>query len=201
PVTPAQLPPEQRPAGVTHGTTTGTRLRPEDEVTTESQFAGQQAMYERRKLIDELVATGVPAVTAAGTGRGRAPFLVLLYLLIPLVAIAILVSQDEESEAEAPPPPKDGASAISVTAENVVFDTDTITLPADEETTIEFENKDSVQHNIAIYADDGADKDFFIGDLITATTVTYEVPPQKPGEYYFQCDIHPTSMNGTVVVE
>jgi len=187
---------------VTHGTTTGTRLRPEDEVTTEAQFAGQQAMYERRKLIDELVATGVPAVTAADTGRARAPFLVLLYLLIPLVAIVILVSQDEESEAE-PPPPSNGGSAIHVTAENVVFDTDTITLPANEEAPIEFENKDSVQHNIAIYPDDGAEVDeaLFVGELITTSTVTYEVPPQKPGEYFFQCDIHPTSMTGTAVVE
>jgi plastocyanin len=202
PATATQLPPEQRPPGVTHGTTTGTRLRPEDEATTEAQFAGQQAMYDRRKLIDELVATGVPAVTAADTGRARAPFLVLLYLLIPLVAIAILVSQDEESEAE-PPPPSNGGSAIHVTAENVVFDTDTITLPANEEAPIEFENKDSVQHNIAIYPDDGAEVDeaLFVGELITTSTVTYEVPPQKPGEYFFQCDIHPTSMTGTAVVE
>ena len=47
-------------------------------------------MYERRKLIDDLVSTGVPAVAATETERPRSPFAVILYLIVPLLAIAFL---------------------------------------------------------------------------------------------------------------
>ena len=32
-------------------------------------------------------------------------------------------------------------------------------------------------------------------------TTTYSVPALKSGTYYFQCDVHPTTMNGTFVVK
>ena len=39
-------------------------------------------------------------------------------------------------------------------------------------------------------------------DVITGpATTTYKVTPQKPGTYFFQCDIHPTFMFGTFVVK
>jgi plastocyanin len=33
------------------------------------------------------------------------------------------------------------------------------------------------------------------------TTTNYKVKPLKPGDYYYQCDIHPDSMNGTLTVK
>jgi plastocyanin len=88
-----------------------------------------------------------------------------------------------------------------VTAQNIAFDTDTIDLPADTETTITFDNQDSgVQHNIAIFTDDTLSEDLFRGDVITGPdTIDYPIPPLEAGEYYFHCDVHP-DMNGTVVV-
>jgi plastocyanin len=194
----------QRPAGVTHGTATGTRLRPEDEVTTEAQFQGQEAMYRRRKLLDELVATGVPEVAAVGAGRPRAPMLALLYILIPLIAIAILVGQDDESSAEgggnggAAPP----SGTVPITAEGVAFDTDEITVKAGEEVTIEFTNNDSVDHNVAVYETPDADQEIFSGETFSGPdTKTYPpFPAPDPGTYYFHCDVHPT-MNGDFIVE
>jgi hypothetical protein len=42
-----------------------------------------------------------------------------------------------------------------------------------------------------------ADAALFQGELITGPdTIEYEVPALDPGEFYFQCDVHPT-MNGT----
>jgi plastocyanin len=91
-----------------------------------------------------------------------------------------------------------------VTASGLAFDTDTISLPAGEPTTITFINEDAgVQHNIAIYpsADEiSPDTALFQGDLITGPAqVEYEIPALDAGESYFHCDVHPF-MNGTVVV-
>jgi plastocyanin len=92
------------------------------------------------------------------------------------------------------------AAANSVSAEGVQFNTDELTLSAGEETELEFSNADTVQHNIAIYEEEGG-ADLFVGDIIgAAAETTYSIPPLDAGEYYFQCDVHP-GMNGTVVVE
>jgi plastocyanin len=94
-----------------------------------------------------------------------------------------------------------GGAAVTVTAQNIAFDTDTIELPADTASTITFDNQDSgVPHNIAIYADDTLSETLFQGELITGPdTIDYAIDPLEAGEYYFQCDVHP-DMNGTVVV-
>ncbi|MEX2406313.1 MAG: cupredoxin domain-containing protein, partial [Actinomycetota bacterium] len=94
-----------------------------------------------------------------------------------------------------------GGGAVTVTAQNIEFDTDTIELPADTENTITFDNQDAgVQHNIAIFTDDSLSESLFRGEVITGPdTIDYPIPPLEAGEYYFHCDIHP-DMNGTVIV-
>jgi plastocyanin len=94
-----------------------------------------------------------------------------------------------------------GVPAITVTAQNLQFDTSTINLTADTPTTIRFDNKDAgTQHNIAIYQDDSLQKLLFRGDLVTGpNTADYRVPGLPVGTYYFHCDVHPT-MSGHVVV-
>lgn len=191
-----------RPSGVMHGTESGTRLRPEDSVTTEAQFQGQQAMYDRRKLIDELVGTGVPAVAAADTGR-RSPVLALMYLLIPIAAIAFVFAQGGSQPAGGG---EDGGGAedsgVVLTAAGVQFDTDQVSLPADEETTVTLHNEDSVEHNFSIYTDDSAEEALFEGRIIAGgASVDYDVPALEAGEHFFRCDVHPTAMVGTVTVE
>jgi plastocyanin len=91
---------------------------------------------------------------------------------------------------------------VTVTALGLAFDTSTIELPADTPSTITFDNQDAgVQHNIAIYADDTLAENLFRGDLVTGpNTVEYAIPALPAGEYYFQCDVHPT-MHGTVLVQ
>ena len=199
---PAQPAAEARPAGVTHGTDSGNRLRPEDAVGTDAQFDAQKAMADRRRLIDELVSTGVPAATAANAGRPKAPMLLLAYILIPLIAIGLLAASDDEEAAAGGEPHNEQPQGPTeaVTAEGLQFDTETITLVAGETAEIEFENLDSAPHNIAIYEDDSAADEIFKGEQISATSTTYEIEAPKPGEYYFQCDVHP-DMNGTAVSE
>lgn len=203
PAAAAQAAPEQKPSGVIHGTVDGNRMRPEDGATTEAQLQGQADMYARRKLIDELVGTGVPAVAAYDTGEKRSPVLALLYLLIPIMAISFLLANNDGGSAEeGTEPPGGEPPGIVLVAANVAFDKDTVTLTADEPATITLENEDSAPHNFSIYEDDSAEADLFLGAEVGAgSTADYEVPALEPGEYFFRCDLHPSSMVGTVTVE
>jgi plastocyanin len=62
------------------------------------------------------------------------------------------------------------------------------------------DNQDGgIPHNIAIYTDDTATESLFVGELVTGpTSVDYEIPALDAGEYFFRCDVHPTTMLGTV---
>jgi plastocyanin len=93
---------------------------------------------------------------------------------------------------------------IDLTAQNIAFDTKTITVPAGSRVTINFDNKDSgVPHNFAVYTDSSATTSIFKGKIITGpakTTYIFDAPT-APGTYFFRCDVHPTQMNGQFVVE
>jgi len=96
----------------------------------------------------------------------------------------------------------EGSGGTAISAAGVAFDKDTLTLPAGEETTLPFDNEDSVPHNLAIYEDDSASKELFVGSEVAGGAGTdYEIPALDKGEYFFRCDLHPSSMIGTVTVE
>ena len=93
------------------------------------------------------------------------------------------------------------AARVQLAAENLTFEHDTITLAANADVEIQFDNNDrEVVHNITILGQDPT-RPIFRGQLVTGVataTYTFHAPP--PGEYRFQCDIHPTQMKGTVKV-
>ncbi len=93
------------------------------------------------------------------------------------------------------------AGLVRVEAENVTFKGDTITLKADTEVEIQLDNNDrDIQHNITILGQDPS-RPIFRGQLVTGVaTATYTFHSPPPGEYKFQCDIHPAQMKGTVKV-
>lgn len=91
---------------------------------------------------------------------------------------------------------------IDLTAQNMAFDKSTITVPAGASVTINFTNKDNVPHNFAAYTDSGAQTSIYVGKVITNSTATYTfTAPSTPGSYFFRCDVHPTVMTGTLVVQ
>ncbi|MGH2808829.1 MAG: cupredoxin domain-containing protein, partial [Actinomycetota bacterium] len=207
--TATQLAPEARPPGVTHGTASGNRLRPEDAVGTETQFDAQQAVYRRRKMIDELVATGVPTVTAVESNRARSssPLALLIYIVIFALAVGFLVGNKdslaggEEGGGETTTEePGGGGGGNTIAASDVQFDTDTLEFTAGEESELEFVNEDSVPHNFSIYQEEGGEN-LFEGEVISGgASTTYTIPSLEAGTLYFQCDLHP-SMNGEVTVK
>lgn len=91
------------------------------------------------------------------------------------------------------------ATVIKISAQNVAFSTNKLEVPAGQPFIIEFENKEAVQHDVAIY--DGS-TNLFRGEIFGGPrTVRYTVPALKAGEYKFQCDVHPTAMFGTIVAK
>jgi plastocyanin len=94
-----------------------------------------------------------------------------------------------------------GGGGARIVAEGVAFDTDELMLPAGSQASLTLDNRDeAVQHNVAIYTEEGGEP-IFEGELITGPAeqaYTFTIP--EPGEYYFQCDVHP-QMNGTVIAD
>ena len=100
-------------------------------------------------------------------------------------------------------PAAGGATTVNIGADNLAFDTSTITVPAGAEVTMVFENQDDgVPHNVAVYDSPLRTEQIFVGEVITgpAETTYAFTAPSEPGTYYFQCDIHP-DMNGEFIVE
>lgn len=94
---------------------------------------------------------------------------------------------------------------ITVTARDIALDVETIALTAGQQTTLTFVNDDAaVMHNLAIYlsAEKVRDAALFRGEIFAGVDRRdYVIPALEAGVYYFQCDVHPGSINGTVIVE
>lgn len=92
---------------------------------------------------------------------------------------------------------------VHITAHEIAFDTDSITVHAGEEVHMEFENEDEdIYHNVAIYEGEGTDAPpVFNGVGFPGKEKrTYEFEAPEAGSYVFVCDFHP-NMKGTLVVE
>jgi plastocyanin len=90
---------------------------------------------------------------------------------------------------------------VAVTAADMAFTPGTVTVDsAGASFTIAFENTDTMPHNIAIYADESKSEKLFEGEMVTDGSVVYTIPVLEPGEYVFDCSLHP-NMTGTLVVE
>jgi plastocyanin len=101
------------------------------------------------------------------------------------------------------PGPGPGPSAAEVTARGTAFIPTEISVPPGPEVTIHFVNEDAnLPHNISIFeGEDATGTPIFTGEIITGpaeTDYTFRAPP--PGSYFFQCDVHPAQMTGTITV-
>jgi plastocyanin len=88
---------------------------------------------------------------------------------------------------------------IEIVAKNIHFSVKCLVVPAGNPLTVAFENKDFVNHNFSIYTLEFASA--FAGDITYPNeSVHYKVPALEPGQYLFQCDIHPADMSGPLIV-
>jgi hypothetical protein len=93
---------------------------------------------------------------------------------------------------------EDGQIDLAISASGTSFDKNCLVAPADEPFQIEFEIKDGL-HNVAVYTKLGGDPLMQEAPVTGPIQVTYDVDSLAAGEYYFQCDVHPTTMTGTLV--
>lgn len=95
----------------------------------------------------------------------------------------------------------DANGVVKMSAENIAFNTSCIEVPAGTAFKIEFDNKDTAPHDVAVWDSSSKGKNLFTGDVVQpGAKTTYDVPALDAGEHYFECTIHP-NMNGKVVAQ
>src|SRR5438132_66695 len=101
------------------------------------------------------------------------------------------------------PPPAPGApTGPVITAQDLKFSPTTLDVPSGQPTTITFDNEDpGVLHNIQFFSDKDYTTSIYKGpDVTGVASAQYQLRALGPGTYYFHCDYHPTTMQGTITV-
>jgi plastocyanin len=135
------------------------------------------------------------------------PLLIIAFVVswLALYGGAQLVKQDEVSADGGPGPgPAPGPVSVTIVAQNLVFDLDTLTGNAGSEFNVTLDNRDAgVLHNVAFYTDRSAAQVIYRGELIAGPAVQPNTftAPAAPGTYFFRCDVHPDTMTGAFVVQ
>jgi plastocyanin len=92
-----------------------------------------------------------------------------------------------------------GLTTVDISALNVMYEQTEISVPANADFVIRFDNKDvATQHNVEIR--DASGSTVFKGDLITGPAqIEYKVKALPAGTYQFMCSVH-MNMVGTLTV-
>jgi plastocyanin len=100
---------------------------------------------------------------------------------------------------------------VELVAKDMAFSTHEITVPAGAPVVVNFHNREppgssqvtGSAHNFAVYDSPARMTALFNGEIITGGgDAAYRfTAPETPGIYYFQCDVHPTIINGQFIVE
>jgi len=129
---------------------------------------------------------------------------VFILSAIGLYAGANLVDRAEPAAAEdANGEVPTGPVTVTLVAQSLKFDKRTIIAGAGVQVTVTVDNRDAgILHNAAFYTNRGATQTIFKGELFPGPGIRTDVftAPATPGNYFFRCDAHPDTMNGTFSV-
>lgn len=143
-------------------------------------------------------------VAGIAQGSGGVPrWLYAFYVIIPIWALGYVfltagLPSPEAEETPEPTGPTEVPTEITIVGENIEFDLPEVTLQANTDVTVTFDNEDSgIPHNFTVWDSEAqnevlAETSTFNG--VATESVTFSLPP---GEYYFNCTVHP-SMEGTL---
>ncbi|MBA3779547.1 MAG: cupredoxin domain-containing protein [Chloroflexi bacterium] len=127
-----------------------------------------------------------------------------LIIATTLAAAALAGCSSGGSPSSAPP---SGASAgapvgsggLQIAARDIKFDRTELALPANQPTSLLFDNQEGAPHNVEIKNAAGAS--VFTGEIFTGPAQrTYQVPALAAGTYSFLCTVHP-DMKGTLTAQ
>ncbi len=127
----------------------------------------------------------------------------LWLLAIPLAAALLVAAcaQEEGTTQKTPavtPPPSEGVVEIKAIP-TLKFNTKELRVPANTDVTIRFVNEDTgVPHDFVIWTKKKGEK-IKGTDIITGPSKETITVRLAPGEYYFNCTVHPTEMEGKVI--
>lgn len=88
---------------------------------------------------------------------------------------------------------------VTISANNLKFDTDQLVAPAGRAFTIRFANQEAITHNVAIYRDRTKSDLLFKGPDVSKKTAVFTATALPAGTYFFVCTYHPDQMFGTLV--
>jgi plastocyanin len=129
--------------------------------------------------------------------RDRTPLSAIPIGLALAVLLAACTASTASTTGSAQPSGAPGAD-VAITSQDLKFDVTTLTVPAGVRFTLQLTNLEAAPHNVAIYRDSSASDGLFVGDVISSSSIVYQVPALEAGSYFFRCDVHP-DMNGTLV--
>jgi plastocyanin len=124
-----------------------------------------------------------------------------LFTTLGLAALAVIAVAC--SGAAAQPPASAGPvdpNAPVVVAQGNAFSPAAVTVEAENAFSLTLDNKDSAPHNVAIFKDASAAEAVSIGEIVSSSKATQQVPALAKGEYFFRCDVH-KEMTGKIVAE
>jgi mono/diheme cytochrome c family protein/plastocyanin len=106
--------------------------------------------------------------------------------------------------AAATPTAPAGSTELKLVAKNLALDAATLTGVAGKELTVTYDNQDAgTPHNIHFFKGaDGTAPSIANTDMAAGPVVqTLKIGPLDAGSYYYQCDVHPTTMIGVLTVQ
>jgi plastocyanin len=98
--------------------------------------------------------------------------------------------------------PARATTTAQLTANNITFAPACLAAVAGKPFRLTFDNKDAVVHNVSIFAGpDANSRQVFTRPPFRGPRVeTYQVPALQPGRHFFRCDVHPSAMQGRLIV-
>jgi plastocyanin len=96
-----------------------------------------------------------------------------------------------------------GPVSVTVVARNLQFDRRSITASPGAQVTVTLNNQDAgVLHNIAFYTNRSASQSIAVGELfagVASRDLQFNAP-DRAGNYFYRCDVHPDTMTGAFAV-
>lgn len=115
-----------------------------------------------------------------------------------LLALVVLLAACTASTAGPGQPSGVTDADVAITSRDLKFDVAALTVPAGSTFSLRLTNLEAAPHNVAIYRDSSVSNEVFVGEVISNSSIVYQVPGLEPGRYLFRCDVHP-DMKGTLV--